>query len=154
MQYLGEDIQQQMISIMEYAVLGTDMGLFHNSIRSTLKETYTKQWVIELHDRQLTMQEKKFVIRAILHLSDISNPMRTFNVSYEWARRVNEEFFAQGDEMKAMKLEVPKMCDRNQTTIISNQIGFIEYCLKPLAQSMSLMIVELEGCLGNIPENI
>ena len=56
--------------------------------------------------------------------------------------------------MKAMKLEVPKMCDRDQSTIVSNQTGFVEYCLKPLAESMAVLIQELDECLENIPLNI
>lgn len=154
MQHFDEDQQHHMISIMEYAVLGTDMGLYHNPIRTALKDTYTESWVTASYERTLSMEEKKFVVRAMLHLSDISNPMRPFKVGWEWANRVNQEFFAQGDEMKAMKLEVTKNCDRDQTTIVSNQSGFVQFCLKPLAELMSVLIHELEECLENIPVNL
>ena len=56
--------------------------------------------------------------------------------------------------MKAMQLEVTKNCDRSKTTVVSNQSGFIEYCLKPLAELMAVIIQEVEEGLDNIPVNL
>jgi len=154
MQHFEVDEQQHMISMMEYAVLGTDMGLYHGPIRKALSEHYTAQWAVESFSRSLSVDERKFMIRAMLHLSDISNPMRPFQIGWEWANRVNQEFFAQGDEMKAMQLELTSNCDRSKTNVISNQSNFIEHCMRPLAQLMARVIGELEEVLDNIPVNL
>jgi len=154
LQYLDQQQQSEMMSLMEHAVLGTDMGEYHQSIRSALKETYTAKWVAESYSRTLSVEEKKFLFRAMLHLSDISNPMRQFEIGWEWANRVNAEFFEQGDEMKEMDLEVTNNCDRSKTNVVQNQSGFVEYCLKPLAESMGQIIEELAEGLENIPINL
>ena len=95
MQHFEVNEREHMLNIMEFAVIGTDMSLYHQPIRATLKDKYTAQWVSESYKRSLTVEEKKFLIRSMLHLSDISNPMRPFKVGWEWANRVNQEFFAQ-----------------------------------------------------------
>ena len=88
-----DDIQQNIIDIVEFAIIGTDMEVYHNAIKSELSGKYTKEFVG--HMSELSKEEKKFLIRSCLHLSDISNPMRLFPTSRKWAARVNDEFFAQ-----------------------------------------------------------
>lgn len=93
--HFGDKTQKYMIDIVEYAIIGTDMGVYHNDIKKTVKETYNQEWVKKSYETKLSFDEKKFIIRAMLHLSDISNPMRPFQTSKKWANRVNEEFFSQ-----------------------------------------------------------
>ena len=58
-----------------------------------------------------------------------------------------------GDIMRKMKLEISKGCDRYTTAATKNQIGFVNFCVKPLALSMNVMIEELEWCLNNMQLN-
>eukprot|EP01083_Nonionella_stella_P187184 687172_1 len=145
--------QHLMIDIVEYAILGTDMGVYHNEIKKTLRDHYTKEFVAKSSDQTLTFEQKKFLIRSMLHLSDISNPMRPFDTAKEWAHRVNEEFFKQGDAMKEMGLEISMGCDRSKTDVAKNQNGFVNFCVKPLTLSLSLMIAELKECVENMDAN-
>ena len=93
--HFDDKIQKYIIDIVEYAILGTDMGIYHNQIKNTLKQKYNKQFIKKSYQNKLSFENKKFIIRAMLHLSDISNPMRTFKVCQKWANRVNQEFFKQ-----------------------------------------------------------
>eukprot|EP01084_Bolivina_argentea_P186852 321973_1 len=149
--YFGQKTQKYIIDIVEYAIIGTDMGIYHNQIKQQLKEKYTNQFVQK--QNKLTFEQKKFIIRSMLHLSDISNPARPFNIAKAWANRVNKEFFQQGDAMKEMGLEISTGCDRNKTDVIKNQFGFVNFCVKPLTQSLSVMINELDWCLTNMDIN-
>ena len=47
---------------------------------------YSKEW---------KFAEKLFVGRAMLHMADISNPLRQFTVARLWANRILTEFFEQ-----------------------------------------------------------
>eukprot|EP00484_Ammonia_sp_Unknown_P022062 CAMPEP_0197037336 /NCGR_PEP_ID=MMETSP1384-20130603/14573_1 /TAXON_ID=29189 /ORGANISM="Ammonia sp." /LENGTH=423 /DNA_ID=CAMNT_0042467623 /DNA_START=79 /DNA_END=1350 /DNA_ORIENTATION=- len=145
--------QQYIIDLVEYAILGTDMGVYHNEIKKELKEKYSKQWVQQSSGRPLSSQEKQFIIRAMLHLSDISNPMRPFSICQRWTDRVNEEFFDQGDVMKQLGLEVSAGCDREKTDAIKNQGGFVMFCVKPLTALLHELIAELDWCLKNVDAN-
>ena len=55
--------------------------------------------------------------------------------------------------MKELGLEISMGCDRNKTDVIKNQNGFVQFCVKPLTESLSKLISELDWCLNNIDLN-
>ena len=55
--------------------------------------------------------------------------------------------------MKELGLEISMGCDRNKTDVIKNQNGFVQFCVKPLTESLSKLISELDWCLNNIDIN-
>ena len=62
-------------------------------------------------------------METIVHACDISNPIKKFDIYFQWAERVLEEFWNQvmwllkGDIEKSMGLEVTQMCDRDTTNL-------------------------------------
>jgi hypothetical protein len=54
---------------------------------------------------------------ALLHASDISNPMKPFEVYKEWTKRVLEEFWIQGDQERDQGLKISYLCDRYTTNM-------------------------------------
>ena len=77
------------------------------------------------------------VLNICLHLADISNPARPIEVAVRWAKRIQEEFWAQGDLMREHAMDVPPMHDRahaeaNVTFESQSQIGFTQFLVKPL----------------------
>ena len=63
-----------------------------------------------------------------MHAADLSNPAKEFVNSHEWAVKVIDEFFLQGDCEKKLNGEVKvALNDREKTTIKSSQVGFIDY---------------------------
>eukprot|EP00485_Elphidium_margaritaceum_P009255 CAMPEP_0202692632 /NCGR_PEP_ID=MMETSP1385-20130828/6965_1 /ASSEMBLY_ACC=CAM_ASM_000861 /TAXON_ID=933848 /ORGANISM="Elphidium margaritaceum" /LENGTH=437 /DNA_ID=CAMNT_0049348205 /DNA_START=16 /DNA_END=1329 /DNA_ORIENTATION=- len=151
-----DETQHYIIDLVEYAIIGTDMGVYHNTIKATLKETYNAEFMDKLNtsaSSSLSVEQKQFIIRAMLHMSDISNPMRTFPVCRQWATRVNDEFFAQGDVMRTMSVEISPGCDRTKCDLLKNQNGFVTYCVLPLATSLSVLIDELQWCLQSTQNN-
>ena len=60
---------------------------------------------IRAHERAPGVEdERMFVLEAVLHLSDLSNPARPRALSVAWAERIMEEFFAQGEDEKRLGL--------------------------------------------------
>lgn len=55
--------------------------------------------------------------------------------------------------MKELGLEVSTGCDRTKTDLIKNQNGFVQFCVKPLTESLSKLISELDWCLNNVDIN-
>lgn len=74
-------------------------------------------------------------IKVILHLADVSNPMKTFDINRLWAMRVVDEFFAQGDEEKRLGLPVGMLNDRDKVCRSGAEHGFINFLLCPLVVS-------------------
>ncbi|CAK8989755.1 unnamed protein product, partial [Durusdinium trenchii] len=71
-------------------------------------------------------------LELFLHLADVSNPLKPFNLSHAWAMRVLEEFFLQGDEEKQQGLPVGMLNDREKVNKADSQHGFITFLVSPL----------------------
>ena len=50
----------------------------------------------------------------------------------KWVELLLDEFFAEGDDEKAMGLDVGAMNDREKVVIPKAQVGFINFIIKPL----------------------
>lgn len=78
-------------------------------------------------------------LELFLHLADVSNPLKPFNLSKAWAMRVLDEFFQQGDEEKEQGLPVGMLNDRDKVNKPGSQHGFITFLVSPLVvQSVNL----------------
>ena len=79
---------------------------------------------------------RREILAIILHLADLSNPAKNFEDSEEWAGKVCNEFFQQGDieNFKTGKI-TNKIFDRKATSIEDSQIGFINWVVLPLVNS-------------------
>jgi len=94
-------------------------------------------------DDALEPQYKSDVLNAnklpllgmLLHLADVSNPLKPFQICHAWAWRVLDEYFAQGDEEKELGLPVGMLNDRNKISRPGSQHGFINFLVAPLLLS-------------------
>jgi len=78
-------------------------------------------------------------LELFLHLADVSNPLKPFQLSRAWAHRVLDEFFLQGDEEKRLGLPVGMLNDRDKVNRPGSQHGFINFLVAPLVhQSVNL----------------
>merc|ERR1719453_2348683 len=66
-----------------------------------------------------------------MHAADVSNPAKAWELSSEWAVRVMEEFFQQGENESQLGLPVSPFMDRAKTDIGKCQAGFISILIKP-----------------------
>ena len=76
--------------------------------------------------------KKTEVMCLLLHAVDVSHPTKDWNLHREWTARCMEEFFKQGDQEREMGLDISPLCDRNTTQVPQSQIGFIDYIVVPL----------------------
>lgn len=58
----------------------------------------------------------------MLHCADLGSPTQPFDLYKQWTIRVMEEFFQQGDQEKALGIEVSAMCDRNSVVVDKAQV--------------------------------
>merc|ERR1719399_2824284 len=78
----------------------------------------------------------QLIMNALLHFADINNPMRPWELSQRIAFLVLEEFFGQGDLEKAAGIPVQMLNDREKVNRPNSQIGFIEFVIAPLCESI------------------
>mmetsp|Transcript_109893 Transcript_109893/g.211472 ORF Transcript_109893/g.211472 Transcript_109893/m.211472 type:complete len:414 (+) Transcript_109893:3-1244(+) len=74
---------------------------------------------------------KTIIMNSLLHSADVSNPCRTWEVSKDWAMKVVEEFFNQGDKERNLGIPVQFLNDRYKLNKPNSQIGFIEFMIAP-----------------------
>eukprot|EP00931_Biecheleriopsis_adriatica_P029218 TRINITY_DN17379_c0_g1_i1.p1 TRINITY_DN17379_c0_g1~~TRINITY_DN17379_c0_g1_i1.p1 ORF type:complete len:540 (+),score=127.93 TRINITY_DN17379_c0_g1_i1:115-1734(+) len=125
-------------------VLATDMA-----VHKPLVEEMQKS---EMQNQNRQDIDKRLLERGLIHLSDIGHALRPVEQHQEWARRVTEEMFAQGDREKDLGLTPMALFDRKQALPLSkNQVGFLNFVVmptfKPVAMLLSQAAKEPEECL-------
>jgi hypothetical protein len=96
---------------------------------------------------------RRMLLRVALHAADISNPAKPASISHEWTARVMEEFFAQGDRERELKLPVSPFMDRETTSIGKCQRGFIEFLVAPLFRALCPLLVNGDVLIHTIETN-
>jgi len=71
-------------------------------------------------------------LEVLLHMADISTPLKPFWISKQWAFRVQDAFFAQGDEEKRLGIPVGMLNDRDKVNRMGSEHGFINFLVAPL----------------------
>merc|ERR1719408_78695 len=89
-----------------------------------------------------------------LHSADVSNPCRTWEVSYAWAMLVVDEFFAQGDQEKMLGVPVQFLNDRDKLNRPNSQIGFIEFVIAPFFAAQIHLWPKLHEYGDNLSSNL
>jgi cAMP-specific phosphodiesterase 4 len=78
------------------------------------------------------LAQRVMAVEVALHASDLGNPAKPLPLYIEWTRRINEEFWAQGDAEKARGLPISAMCDRSNPNVERSQLGFLDFIVAPL----------------------
>jgi hypothetical protein len=98
--------------------------VFENSVPNSL----TEEEIALLS----SVDSKKLTMKVLLHAADTSNPTKPWNIAYEWAWRVLDEYANQGDQEKKLGIQVQMLNDREKVNRPTSQIGFIEFIIVPL----------------------
>lgn len=99
------------------------------------------------------IEHRRLCMRIALHSADISNPAKPAGVSQEWTKRVMEEFYAQGDRERDLKLPISPFMDRFTTSIGKCQRGFIDFLVNPLFKAFTPLLVNGDSLLHTIDSN-
>jgi hypothetical protein len=147
------------------SILATDMSN-HTKVYSTLKCRIDSIYL----DKEFSQNKLKAIVRSednlskfdkqqdfinyIVHLADISNPTKSFDIYSIWTERICEEFFTQGDKEKLENLPVSFLCDRNYTNIPKSQISFINSIVWPLFKVLTFLIPDAKVYENNLEVNV
>eukprot|EP00475_Leptophrys_vorax_P044200 TRINITY_DN8764_c0_g1_i3.p1 TRINITY_DN8764_c0_g1~~TRINITY_DN8764_c0_g1_i3.p1 ORF type:complete len:427 (+),score=83.00 TRINITY_DN8764_c0_g1_i3:90-1370(+) len=124
-------------------ILATDLK-HHFAQTANLKQTLDKD-----------PPDRDVVIMNCVHAADISSPCRPPKIALEWTRRLEQEWFAEGDDQKRLKLEVGPMNDRDKPATAISQSNFLKFLVQPLMETLSQVIGEeaFEVILKYLKEN-
>ena len=91
----------------------------------------------------LTDKDKETLLKSLLHLADIGNPTKPWDISRQWSDLVVQEFFAQGDREKEEGLPVSANMDRHTTMQDELSINFNDFIVAPYFMSMTSVLPSL-----------
>ena len=148
-QGFSDEQYQEARQTMVYAVLGTDMKFHFDHL--TKFKTRLGAGAFDDPDRK----DVRLLLAMCLHSADVSNPAKRWELSVEWAARVMEEFFQQGEEEARLGLPVSPFMDRQKTDIGQCQAGFISILIKPFFDEWTLFLGDSNRHIfENIESNI
>lgn len=96
----------------------------------------------------------QLVANALLHGSDVGNPMKPWELCQRIAHLILDEFFAQGDLEKAAGIPVQMLNDRDKVNRPNSQLGFIEFVIAPMVVCMVNMFPQLDSLAMYLGQNI
>jgi hypothetical protein len=103
---------------------------------------------------EVLQNNSQLTLNAILHTADVGNPMKPWEIAHRLAYLCVDEFFAQGDREKAAEIPVQMLNDRDKVNRPNSQIGFIEFVIAPLCESIVHLFPTLDFLAENLGNNI
>lgn len=149
-------------------ILGTDMALHFKhlaefrSVVENLKSSAEKpsrtrsgrpSSSAEADKQGFRDSDSRVLMCAVVHLADMGNPTKPWDLCQKWTGHVMNEFFRQGDQEKAKGLPVGPLHDRDTVNIPKSQIGFIDFIVLPLWETWNSLVEKKSVQLDNLHKN-
>jgi len=129
-------------------VLSTDMGN-HNKIFHTFRK--------RLHDdgEWIHREDIRLALSIAIKMADISNCSRPQNLYLQWAKKIADEFYNQGDVERKMHYTVSPFMDRttHKTDFPKGQMSFMNYVVIPLFEAGAEFCPQLQWTVQKIQDN-
>lgn len=137
-----KEVRKMMIEM----VLATDMSRHFSDLGKFKSRIAAENFDPANSDKQLCMN-------IAMHIADISNPSKTWDMSFKWTEWLYEEFFAQGDKERELGMQISDLMDRTTINIAKSSIGFIDVIVEPAYKSFSKFLPHIQENLDNIEAN-
>ena len=102
---------------------------------------------------ELADEERVTLLKVVLHVSDISNSAKAWNISKKWSDLVCDEFFQQGEREKAEGLPVSPSMDRDTTLQDELSLNFTDFIIAPYFFSLTAVLPKLAPVICQIERN-
>ena len=136
---LSDSDRRQVRKLVLKCILSTDMAK-HGDIVSQFKKTAaTFDFENASHREDLLVM--------VIKCADISTEVRPPHVAERWVDLLLEEFFSQSDREKQEGLPTMPFMDREKVTKPAAQIGFIQFVMIPLYETLALVLPSIENDL-------
>lgn len=134
-------------------VLATDMQQ-HMHLVAKLEATIEQKRAMNTWFSANDLDDRRTLLNISIHTADISTAAKKLPVALEWAHRIHEEFWIQGDKERRLNLPVTAVMDRNRPNLQKSQIGFITIIADPLFKVMVEVCPEIKGCIQQQNRNL
>ena len=98
--------------------------------------------------------DKWMIVKMMVHLADISNPCKPFNLALSWTGLLYDEFFKQGDREAGEGRSISFLMDRKTVNIAGSSIGFAKMLVQPAYDELVKVIPKGKVWLDHLANNI
>jgi hypothetical protein len=124
-------------------VLATDLSMHQALITQFVS-------LMQLHNGDLEKACKKksdklIILKILIKAADISNPTKPPFLYLSWVKRLQQEFFLQGEKEKGLGLPYSPFCNPNNCDFSKCQQSFIDYIVNPMYSAIVPYLPMLEA---------
>eukprot|EP00598_Pedospumella_elongata_P002990 CAMPEP_0184985152 /NCGR_PEP_ID=MMETSP1098-20130426/13956_1 /TAXON_ID=89044 /ORGANISM="Spumella elongata, Strain CCAP 955/1" /LENGTH=1248 /DNA_ID=CAMNT_0027509227 /DNA_START=172 /DNA_END=3918 /DNA_ORIENTATION=+ len=142
---VATDVRKMIIS----CVMATDMAVHFELIDETKRKALDGG--IDFDDPK----EQTFLGKILLHAADLSNPVRPFHMTREWARRISLEFNDQVHREQVLGMPVLGfMMTPDEKAFCKNETGFASFVVAPMWRAMSMLYPQLNFLVEQLESNV
>jgi hypothetical protein len=138
-------------------VLATDMAE-HIGIVSKLKTDLLKQMETAQED-ELTNADntpdvvKTLILQGAIKVADIGHLYAQQAVHIQWAERLEEEMWLQGDVEKDREMKMSFLMDRDKPGVTKSQPGFVDFVVRPLFETWVACFPRCNVLMNSLNDN-
>lgn len=130
------------------SVMATDMAVHFDLIEETKRKA-------ELGWKFDEERDRFFLGKILLHAADLSNPVRPYHMTKEWARRISMEFNDQVTREKALGMPVLGFMETpDEKAFCKNEIGFASFVVAPMWRALALVYPALDFLVAQLDANV
>ncbi|PRP89163.1 hypothetical protein PROFUN_01883 [Planoprotostelium fungivorum] len=144
---LDESVYRDCRKTIVSAILATDMANHFELMSKFTTHINTQPF------NQKNPDSRQLLMNIILHMADISNVTRPFELSKTWCDAIQEENMRQGDLEKEKDLLISPYMDRNNMDQPKMTLGFIDYMVNPMFTSLKKVIPEVDVVVEQLHRN-
>eukprot|EP01118_Nematostelium_gracile_P019482 TRINITY_DN9043_c0_g1_i2.p1 TRINITY_DN9043_c0_g1~~TRINITY_DN9043_c0_g1_i2.p1 ORF type:complete len:186 (+),score=54.04 TRINITY_DN9043_c0_g1_i2:115-672(+) len=130
-------------------ILATDFGK-HFDYVGQFKGAIANSDSLDVTKREI----KDLYMEIALKCADISHASKNLEIHLNWTNRITEEFYRQGDEEKALGMNVSPLMDRVTGNVPKSQIGFINFMVMPLYEVWVEEFENFKECVQQLESNL
>jgi len=136
-------------SLVIELVLGTDMANHGNVVKSFSEEFDKSTASLE----SLSSKGAMLLLQVAMKCADLGHLALDWTLHLQWVRRLEFEFFAQGDREKQLGLPVSFLMDREKPGASKSQVGFFDFVVLPLFRGLARAAPAASEVLFGVTEN-
>lgn len=145
---LSESQRRELRETIVTMVLATDMAQ-HFDLLARFKSKIAGTEGFDPKERK----DRLMVLQIAIKCSDISNPAKNTYLCCEWAKRVMEEFYRQGDAERAKGMPISAFMDREKQAEAKCQMGFIDFIVAPMYECWGQFLPRMKIACDNLEIN-
>eukprot|EP01038_Epipyxis_sp_PR26KG_P011345 gene11345-15210_t len=145
---LSKPLTVEIRRIIIACVMATDMAVHFELIDETKKRALNGWNFSEAKDQAL-------LGKILLHAADLSNPVRPFHMTRQWAERISVEFNDQVSREQALGMPVLGfMMTPDEKAFCKNETGFASFVVAPMWRSIAMLYPHLNFLVEQLDSNI